>query len=287
MSNLTQRLLSAAVLLPPVIAAFIFGGWWLRSLILLAAVVCFWEYGEVVAKERMRERVVLLVAGTAATALCLVLDDGLQAIVVLQLTIIALACAVVLQPGDLATSWVRLSVLAFGVLWVGLGFMSIGRLRDMGEAFDGVARGGFILVAFTATWANDTCAYFAGRAFGKHKMAEVISPKKTWEGFAGGAVGTLVFLVCGRLLFPNVFQAMTYVDMVLVSIPAAFLGPMGDLAESMWKRGFSVKDSGKILPGHGGILDRVDAVFFVAPWTLTYFLVCKPVVDKLLQQYAP
>jgi phosphatidate cytidylyltransferase len=281
-SNLVLRVLSALFLLPPVIAAFVVGGWWLKGLILLAALVCFWEYGSIVAKDEPRSRWALLLVGGAATALSLVVQDAITAILVLQLSMIAFASMFVLAPGDLPSAWRRLCTLTFGVLYVGLGFLAVGRLRDMGDTLEGGARGGFILVAFTATWANDTCAYFAGRAFGKHKMNEVISPKKTWEGFAGGAVGTLVFLVAGRYLFPNVFSAMTYVDMVLVSIPAAFLGPMGDLAESMLKRNYDVKDSGKILPGHGGMLDRVDAVFFVAPWTLAYFVAIKPLVDKLL-----
>lgn len=282
MSNLVQRLLSAVVLLPPVIAAFVVGGWWLKGLIFIVALVCLWEYGSIVSKDDSRGRMALIVIGGAATALSLIVEDAIQAILILQLSMIAFACIFVLAPGELATAWKRLATLTFGVLYVGLGFIAVARLRDMGDTLEGAARGGFILVAFTATWANDTCAYFAGRAFGKHKMNEVISPKKTWEGFAGGAVGTLLFLVCGRFLFPNVFAAMTYVDMVLVSIPASFLGPCGDLAESMLKRNFDVKDSGKILPGHGGMLDRVDAVFFVAPWTLTYFVVVKPLVDKLI-----
>lgn len=284
MSNLAQRILSAVFLLPPVIAAFIFGGWWLKGLIFVVALVCLWEYGSIVAKDEPRSRWALLLVGGVATALSILVDDAVQAILILQMSMIAFACMFVLAPGELVTAWKRLCTLTFGVLYVGLGLIAVGRLRDLGDTLDGVGRGGFILVAFTATWANDTCAYFAGRAFGKHKMNEAISPKKTWEGFIGGAVGALLFLVCGRFLFPNVFAAMTYVDMVLVSIPASFLGPMGDLAESMLKRNYDVKDSGKILPGHGGMLDRVDAVFFVAPWTLAYFVAIKPLVDKLLNR---
>jgi phosphatidate cytidylyltransferase len=281
-SNLVLRLLSAAALLPPVIAAFIFGGWWLKALILLVACACLWEYGSIVAKDEPRSRVALMVVGMIAAALLLVVDSAAQALLVLQLSMIAFASMFVLAPGDLATAWRRLCTLMFGVLYIGLGVIAVVRLRDLGDGLAGAGRGGFILVAFTATWANDTCAYFAGRAFGKHKMNEVVSPKKTWEGFAGGAVGTLLFLLGARWLFPGAFGAMSYLDMVLVSIPASFLGPMGDLAESMFKRNYDVKDSGKILPGHGGMLDRVDAVFFVAPWTLAYFVAIKPLVDRLL-----
>ena len=282
MNNLVLRIISAAVLLPPVIAAFIAGGWWLRGLVLFAATVGLWEYGRIVAKDSTRDRVALMIVGCTATTLSLLVDDAATSILILQIATMVLASMYVLKPGDLATAWKRLCALAFGVWYVGLSLLCVARLRDLGDAYTGAGRGGHILVAFTATWANDTCAYFAGRALGKHKMSAVISPKKTWEGFVGGALGTLAFLLAGRALFPYVFEGVTYVDMVLVSLPVSFLGPMGDLAESMLKRAYDVKDSGNIIPGHGGILDRVDAVFFVAPWTLAYFSAIKPHVDALL-----
>lgn len=282
MSNLVKRLLSAAILLPFVIAAFIAGGWWLRSLILAAAVIALHEYGNIVSRDDRRGRMVLVVVGGLATLLSLLVQNAVQGAIVMQMSIIALASLFVLAPGDFDTAWRRLTLLSFGVLYVGVGLSSVAHLRDMGDAHAGSGRGGFILVAFTATWANDTCAYFAGRAFGKHKMAELISPKKTWEGFAGGAVGTLLFLVGGLTLFPQVFVGISYLDVVLVTIPASFLGPMGDLAESLLKRNYDVKDSGNIIPGHGGMLDRIDAVLFVAPWTLTYFAAVKPLLARWL-----
>jgi len=281
-NNLALRILSAAVLLPPVITAFIVGGWWLRGLVLFAAVVGLFEYGRIVAKDSPRDRAALLIVGGLATCLSLVVSDPIIAILIMQIATMALASMFVLKPDELVTAWKRLCTLSFGVWYVGMSLLCVARLRDLGDSHVGAARGGFILVACTATWANDTCAYFAGRAFGKHKMSPQISPKKTWEGFVGGALGTLAFLVAGRALFPGVFEGITYVDMVLVGLPVSFLGPMGDLAESMLKRAYDVKDSGNIIPGHGGILDRVDAVFFVAPWALAYFSAIKPHVDALL-----
>ena len=276
MNNLLLRIISAAVLLPPMITAFIWGGWWLRGLVLFAAFVGLYEYGRIVAKDSMRDRVALMIVGFTATVLSLLVTDAVTGVLILQLASMALASMFVLQPGDLSVAWKRLTTLSFGVIYIGLALLCVARLRDLGETHAGPGRGGYILVAFTATWANDTCAYFAGRAFGKHKMSETISPKKTWEGFAGGAVGTLTFLLAGCALFPAVFEGITLLDMVLVGLPVSFLGPMGDLAESMLKRGYDVKDSGNIIPGHGGVLDRLDAVFFVAPWTLTYFVAIKP-----------
>lgn len=121
----------------------------------------------------------------------------------------------------------------------------------------------WVIVAFVATWANDTFAYFAGHAFGRHKLYERISPKKTWEGFAGGAAGSVLGTVAvAAFLLPDVSALAAAV----VGAGAAVLGPLGDLAESMVKRAAGVKDSGRIIPGHGGLLDRIDALLFVAPW---------------------
>jgi phosphatidate cytidylyltransferase len=205
-----------------------------------------------------------------------VFRDGLQSLLLLNLALVVLGSMFVLSPGEMATAWRRLAQHYFGMCYIVLGLFSVVSLRELGQGYVGVGQGAFLIVAMTATWANDSWAYFVGRAIGKHKMAEHISPKKTWEGFAGGAVGTLVFLFAGRLLFPNVFSPVTAIDLVLVALPTAFLAPMGDLAESMLKRNYDVKDSGQIIPGHGGMLDRIDAVLFVAPWAMFYFSVIKP-----------
>jgi phosphatidate cytidylyltransferase len=122
----------------------------------------------------------------------------------------------------------------------------------------------WVILAFVVTWANDTFAYFAGHAFGRHRLFERISPKKTWEGFAGGVVGSVVgALVVRWLLLP---ATLTPGWAVIVGLGAAVLGPLGDLSESMVKRAAGVKDSGRTIPGHGGLLDRIDALLFVAPW---------------------
>lgn len=123
----------------------------------------------------------------------------------------------------------------------------------------------WIILALTVTWLNDTGAYFAGRAFGKHKLYPRISPSKTWEGAAGGTLGSIVgALVVQHFWLPQLPPA----GAALIGAGAAVLGPLGDLSESMLKRAFGAKDSSHLLPGHGGILDRIDALLFNAPFVL-------------------
>jgi phosphatidate cytidylyltransferase len=150
-----------------------------------------------------------------------------------------------------------IAIVVLAWLYCGLLIASLVGLRDR----FGVP---WVIVAFVVSWANDTFAYFAGHAFGKHKLYERISPKKTWEGFAGGLVGSVAgaFAVLW-LLHP---AALTVGGAIAVGLGGGVLGPLGDLAESMVKRAAGVKDSGKIIPGHGGLLDRIDALLFVAPW---------------------
>ncbi len=122
----------------------------------------------------------------------------------------------------------------------------------------------WVIMAFVVTWANDTAAYFTGHAIGRHPLFARISPKKTWEGFVGGVGGSVLgALVVRWLLFSG---SLGLGLAVLVGLGASVLGPLGDLAESMVKRAAGVKDSGRTIPGHGGLLDRIDALLFVAPW---------------------
>ena len=127
---------------------------------------------------------------------------------------------------------------------------------------------GLLLGFFTILWANDTGAYLVGSQIGKHKLFERISPNKTWEGFFGGAF----FAVLAALAFAY-FSESSFMHWLVVACIVVCFGTLGDLTESQIKRSTGVKDSGDILPGHGGILDRFDGVLFAAPFVLTYFFI--------------
>ena len=135
----------------------------------------------------------------------------------------------------------------------------------------------FILLILCFAWGGDTCAYFAGRAFGKHKLCPVVSPKKTVEGAIGGVLGTMVFGVLVTVIYSIAADRMEeftrsnigvsmYVIIALLACVAAVLGIYGDLFASVVKRQCGIKDYGTIFPGHGGILDRFDSVMFIAPF---------------------
>lgn len=125
-----------------------------------------------------------------------------------------------------------------------------------------------ILAIFLLIWSNDTFAYLVGSFIGKNKMYERISPGKTWEGTIGGAILT----VASSFLIYKWFGILELHDWIIISAIVAVFGTLGDLVESMLKRSVGVKDSGNIMPGHGGILDRFDSLIMVAPFVFLYLI---------------
>ena len=124
----------------------------------------------------------------------------------------------------------------------------------------------FLLALFVFIWVNDSFAYLTGSLFGKHRMFERISPKKSWEGFIGGAA----FTIAASVIFANYFTQLPLWGWIGFAILMIIFGTLGDLVESLFKRTLNVKDSGNILPGHGGILDRIDSVIFSIPALFIY-----------------
>jgi len=127
-----------------------------------------------------------------------------------------------------------------------------------------------VLFLFILIWSSDTFAYLVGKFFGKHKMAPKISPKKTWEGYIGGVILTLVLS-----FFIEKYQQDLRGNWMVVGFLVAAFAPLGDLVESQLKRSFAVKDSGNIIPGHGGVLDRLDSFLICAPVVYLYFILEK------------
>ncbi|WP_303965024.1 phosphatidate cytidylyltransferase [Sporosarcina ureae] len=143
---------------------------------------------------------------------------------------------------------------AIGALYVGIGFYYLIETRLFGLEYIGYA----LLII----WSTDSGAYFVGRKIGKRKLWPEISPNKTIEGFVGGIICAVVITLIYNMFYPI---STSYVSFIIITIVASIVGQMGDLVESALKRFYNVKDSGKLLPGHGGIMDRFDSLLFVLP----------------------
>jgi len=128
-----------------------------------------------------------------------------------------------------------------------------------------------ILGLLTLVWINDSGAYLVGMAFGRHRLFERISPKKSWEGAIGGAVLTLI----AALWLHLIMGTLNRTDWLIFALIVSVFGVFGDLTESLFKRSVGQKDSGKIIPGHGGLLDRIDSILFVMPLAAVYLILSK------------
>jgi len=167
-----------------------------------------------------------------------------------------------------------LTNIAFTILpvfYIALPLALLNMMNDK-EAFHFIGFPIFLAGYFILTWSYDTAAYLYGKQFGKHKLFERISPKKTWEGtIAGSAIALLIATGLYYLV-----KSINLVDWYALTFLVLVFGTFGDLVESLIKRNLNIKDSGSILPGHGGILDRFDTIFISAPFVFLYFIIRFP-----------
>jgi phosphatidate cytidylyltransferase len=167
---------------------------------------------------------------------------------------------------DIPTVAGRYAATITGIFYAGYLTTYLAKLKliDPGQGGDTV------LIVLIIAWVADTGGYFAGRYLGKARLYEAVSPKKTWAGAWGGLAGSLIGVAALKLISAH---WLTWLDVALLAIPGGILGQLGDLTESLIKRSVGVKDSGSLLPGHGGILDRIDAVLFIAPYVFAYLVI--------------
>jgi phosphatidate cytidylyltransferase len=254
MSGLVSRVLVALVGLPVVLGAFWVGGWWLFTLLTIAAVVAVHEFVTMARPLRPLAPAVyvgsvLALLGAEKGGVVWMLGGFLTSFLV------AFALNALSSTRAPATAAIGSSVL--GAAWIGIGLGELVLLRRMHDEPR--------LLAFTVlltVFGADTFAYFAGRLFGRHKLSPTLSPGKTWEGFvAGSLVGIFISFVA---LYQDRDHYLVIWQAVVLGVAVVLAAVAGDLFESMLKRDMQVKDTGRLLGGHGGILDRVDALLFAS-----------------------
>ena len=253
MSNALSRLVVTAVALPVVLGAVYLGGWWLFVLVALAAAVALHEFWLLA-----RPLSPLSPAGYVGGMLALVgaqLGDAAWMIGgAMTALVLAFALKGISAARQAATASISATVM--GAVWVGCGLAFTLLIRDLPEHGRLAA-----FAVLLSVWAGDTLAYAGGRLLGRHRMAPTTSPGKTWEGFFFGTVATI--FVAFVALYEQGFVSIG--ESIVLGAVIAVAAPLGDLFESMLKRDMQVKDTGRLLGGHGGMLDRIDAVLFAAP----------------------
>ncbi len=270
---LLQRVVTAVVLLALLLPALAAGSAWpfaLLTLVLIAAAV--WEWGRL---NRVAHLPALLLgASVLALGVWAVRSASLEQV---PASVWWAVCAVWLAIGAVAlragpAAWSRWPVagrVALGLLALGFGWLALTAAHRLGV--------NFLMSALCLVWAADIGAYAAGRAFGRHKLAPTISPGKSWEGVAGGvlsafvlAVGWIAFVdprfgAHGASLYGRLLDNFGGLGLAVGVVVLAAASVVGDLFESLVKRAAGAKDSSRLLPGHGGVLDRIDALLPVLP----------------------
>jgi phosphatidate cytidylyltransferase len=260
--NLALRLLTAAVWVPLLLYSLFSGPRWLFPS--MTAGVCFLgaiELFTMTAPAHLAMRI----WGVLATMIAFGPFSGLLPEAFLVPSVVVVIC------GGLLSSLVRVEPIEGAGLrmgWVVAGPFYLGALFGVIVRLFGEPHGGeWVVLVMIYAFGSDTMGYFIGRAFGRHKLYEAVSPKKTVEGSLGGLLGALFGGLLAHFWF---LPTLSLAHAIVLSIAAAAAGQAGDLCESLIKRSVGVKDSGTLLPGHGGILDRVDALVFAAGVVFLY-----------------
>ncbi|MEE8292111.1 MAG: phosphatidate cytidylyltransferase [Candidatus Tectomicrobia bacterium] len=253
----SRRILSAVVVLPPLVLFLAYA-----SLELFLLLVCsmmgmgLYEYFRLMPFKQSPVCVGMSYAIAFSLALSAYLGGMLWMPLTLSLSIMALTMSVIVTAGPSSPPFPMLLHSLFGIILIGWGLSHLILLRSFA--------GGkwYILLLCVVIWVGDASAMYIGQSLGRHHMAPTISPGKTWEGAVGGVLSCLLAAALGsHILVPDLSLRQSLVFGLLISLAAQ----LSDLGESMLKRYAGVKDSGALIPGHGGVLDRIDSLFFAAP----------------------
>ncbi len=257
------RLISGIVLVAIAVLVIPLGGWPLTALLAAVSVIGMSELFQIEQMQTAAPAVTAYLGACVYYVLCMLGASAPAQGMVLALTVIAVLAVYVFAFPKFKARQVITAV--FGLIYVAVFLSFVLKLRNM----DGGAY--LVWLIFLASWGADTCAYCVGMLFGKHKMTPVLSPKKSVEGAVGGVIGAALLGALYGVIFGEKLQmARPVLDLVILCAGGALISMVGDLAASGIKRDHGIKDYGKLIPGHGGILDRFDSVILVAP--VIYYL---------------
>jgi phosphatidate cytidylyltransferase len=267
-----KRLLTAALVLP----VLLFSIWtetpyFFVALAAVASILALGEFYNLAAKIELTTQPALGFVAALLVIACFVLDSAQWIVPVLAALMMSSLAFALTRPDRMNRSLVTVALTVSGVIYVAVLAGCLVGVRMMPDSLTQPPTprlsSKLLMMFFAMVIFSDTGAYYTGRLLGRHKLAPRISPGKTVEGALGGLIAAIGAGPLSRLLF---FPEIPIVHALVLGALIGLLGPLGDLSESMLKRGAGVKDSGTLLPGHGGMLDRVDSILFCAPLLYYY-----------------
>lgn len=268
MRELLIRTLSGAVLVTLVIGSVLIHPLAYAAFLLFVVVIGTYEMGQLIAMDGKCSFCFVETLSISSFVLNSLVAVGLLPLKVLSLNLIIVVLPFLLALFSKRFRFNQVAAFAYGSLaFLSLPCSLMVFMYDK-SLFGSLAGPALVLFVYALMWANDTFAYLTGSLLGKHKLFSRISPGKTVEGSLGGLLLTAI----GFLIYNHYSQSMSLLSALGLVLVAVVFGTLGDLCESMLKRQAGVKDSGKLIPGHGGILDRFDSIMFSVPFVFTYLL---------------
>ncbi|HVG18533.1 MAG TPA: phosphatidate cytidylyltransferase [Blastocatellia bacterium] len=262
-----KRILTAIVALP----VLLYTVWseipyFFVALTYVAILLALGEFYNLASKVGCRPQIIPGYAAALLVVACFVYDEPVWVVAVISALVVVSLAAALARPDEMNKSLASVSATLFGVAYVALLASFLVGVR-MIQTPESRLASKLLTMFFAMVMMTDTGAYYTGRSIGRHKLAPRVSPGKTVEGAIGGLIAAVITgPLCRWIFFPEIHPA----NAMALGATIGVLGQVGDLAESMLKRGSGVKDSGNLLPGHGGMLDRVDSILFCAPLLYYY-----------------
>ena len=265
MNNLVTRTLSGGVFVIIVLGSILLGAYSFAIMMITIIVWAMLEFYGIVVKGKINaSKIIGIFSGVSLFVAGFLYARDIVCVKVFLLFIPLLSALFISQLYSAEQNTFRTFACTLtGVVYIALPFTLLNGIifSSGGKYLPDILLGFFVL-----SWVNDSFAYLTGIAFGKHRLFERISPKKSWEGFFGGLICTVAI----SALIATMFPVLSYYHWMAVAAIIVVFGVYGDLIESLLKRNFNLKDSGRFLPGHGGILDRFDSMLLAAPMVYFY-----------------
>ncbi|MDZ4204846.1 MAG: CDP-archaeol synthase [Bacteroidales bacterium] len=266
--NLPLRTTTAIVFGILVIGSLLLGQWYFAGLMLFVVIAGLLEFYNLISKEDLEpQKIIGIIGGTIVYGIIILVNND---IINPQFTLLLVVLPAVSIGAEMvrkrAAPFQNVGLTLVGILYLAIPMGLLVSFFPIGLELGFDSAGILILGFFIILWVFDSAAYFVGSAIGKHKLCERFSPKKTWEGMIGG----MLFGLITAFVLSLIYKQISVLHWLVMTLIIMIFGTLGDLAESMLKRSVNVKDSGRLLPGHGGILDRFDAVLLSVPFLYVY-----------------
>ena len=261
-----NRVVVSILAIPIVLAATYFGGYYFFALVTIISLAAFYEFTLLVKNKNANANLIF----GSLIVFSLLLN---QLIKFAEIEVIIVIASLVLLVVELfrnnGSAILNLGSTFLGIFYIGIFSTSLISLREFYFASNETdLYGAFLIISVLASiWIGDSAAYYGGTAFGKHKLFQRVSPKKSWEGATFGFIFSLLALILAKLL---VLNFLSWLNVIVIGIIIGTVGQIGDLVESLIKRDSEVKDSSSFIPGHGGFFDRFDSLLFSAPTIWVY-----------------